>query len=133
MNLLRLSIILVLLLKVTPGVQAQYLKRTLSAISEVKIDISTQTAHYKPMFGAGDDSSGIIKAISRFGNLVIDAGGKSNIVKYTDEEQVVFVLEGTGILIYGKEKGLIGGYHQSGGPWWHFSDDGKYANQGGSN
>jgi L-alanine-DL-glutamate epimerase-like enolase superfamily enzyme len=32
-----------------------------------------------------------------------------------------------------KEKGLIGGYHQSGGPWWHFSDDGKYANQGGSN
>ena len=32
-----------------------------------------------------------------------------------------------------KEKGLIGGYHQSGGPWWHFSDDGVYANQGGSN
>lgn len=32
-----------------------------------------------------------------------------------------------------KEKGLIGGYHQTGGPWWHYSDDGVYANQGGSN
>ena len=32
-----------------------------------------------------------------------------------------------------KEKGIIGTYHQSGGPWWHYSDDGVYANQGGSN
>ena len=32
-----------------------------------------------------------------------------------------------------REKGLIGTYHQTGGPWWHFSDDGVYANQGGSN
>lgn len=32
-----------------------------------------------------------------------------------------------------KAKGLIGGYHQSGGPWWHFNDEGVYANQGGSN
>jgi len=87
-----------------PGVEAQYLKRTLSAISEVKIDISTQTAHYKPLFGVGDDNSGIIKAIDRFGNLVIDPGGKSNIVKYPDEELVLYVLEGTGILNYGKEK-----------------------------
>jgi hypothetical protein len=32
-----------------------------------------------------------------------------------------------------KAKGLIGGYHQSGGPWWHLNDEGVYANQGGSN
>jgi L-alanine-DL-glutamate epimerase-like enolase superfamily enzyme len=32
-----------------------------------------------------------------------------------------------------RQKGLIGGYHQSGGPWWHINDDGVYANQGGSN
>jgi len=32
-----------------------------------------------------------------------------------------------------RQKGIIGGYHQSGGPWWHFNDDGVYANQGGSN
>jgi L-alanine-DL-glutamate epimerase-like enolase superfamily enzyme len=32
-----------------------------------------------------------------------------------------------------KEKGIIGNYHQSGGPWWHYNDEGGYANQGGSN
>lgn len=32
-----------------------------------------------------------------------------------------------------KQKGLIGTYHQTGGPWWHFNDEGEYANQGGSN
>ena len=32
-----------------------------------------------------------------------------------------------------KQKGIIGDYHQTGGPWWHYSDDGVYANQTGSN
>lgn len=32
-----------------------------------------------------------------------------------------------------KDKGLIGTYHQTGGPWWHYSDEGVYANQTGSN
>ena len=32
-----------------------------------------------------------------------------------------------------KQKGIIGGYHQTGGPWWHINDEGVYANQGGSN
>ena len=36
-------------------------------------------------------------------------------------------------MLEAKEKGLIGGYHQTGGPWWHYSDEGVYANQGGSN
>jgi hypothetical protein len=32
-----------------------------------------------------------------------------------------------------KQKGIIGDYHQTGGPWWHINDEGVYANQGGSN
>ena len=36
-------------------------------------------------------------------------------------------------MLEAKEKGLIGNYHQSGGPWWHIDDEGVYANQGGSN
>jgi L-alanine-DL-glutamate epimerase-like enolase superfamily enzyme len=36
-------------------------------------------------------------------------------------------------MLEAKEKGLIGNYHQSGGPWWHINDEGVYANQGGSN
>jgi mannose-6-phosphate isomerase-like protein (cupin superfamily) len=88
----------------TTGANSQYLKRSLSTIPEVKMDISTKTAHYKPVFAAGDDSSAIIKGITHYGYLTIDSGGRSNIIKYPDEEQVIFVLEGTGILQYGKEK-----------------------------
>jgi mannose-6-phosphate isomerase-like protein (cupin superfamily) len=89
---------------VTTGAKSQYLRRSLSTISEVRMDISTQTAHYSPIFAAGDDSSGIIKGVNRYGYLTIDPTGSSKIVKYDDEELVMFVLDGTGILHYGKEK-----------------------------
>lgn len=36
-------------------------------------------------------------------------------------------------MLEAKQNGLIGDYHQSGGPWWHINDDGVYGNQGGSN
>jgi len=36
-------------------------------------------------------------------------------------------------MLEAKEKGVIGDYHQSGGPWWHINDEGVYSNQGGSN
>jgi mannose-6-phosphate isomerase-like protein (cupin superfamily) len=82
---------------------AQYLKRSLSTAAEVKTAVTTSSAHYKPLFGEGDINSGLIKGITRYGELNIDPGGRSNIVKYADEEQVLFILEGTGILLYGKE------------------------------
>jgi L-alanine-DL-glutamate epimerase-like enolase superfamily enzyme len=36
-------------------------------------------------------------------------------------------------MLEAKQKGIIGDYHQSGGPWWHINDEGVYANQTGSN
>jgi L-alanine-DL-glutamate epimerase-like enolase superfamily enzyme len=36
-------------------------------------------------------------------------------------------------MLEAKEKGVIGDYHQTGGPWWHINDEGEYANQNGSN
>jgi mannose-6-phosphate isomerase-like protein (cupin superfamily) len=103
-KILKYAIVLILLVALPTGVKSQYLVRTLSALTEVKLDLSTPTAHYKSMFGAGDSNSGIIKAVSRYGNLTIDPLGTSNIVKYADEEQILYILDGTGILIYGKEK-----------------------------
>jgi mannose-6-phosphate isomerase-like protein (cupin superfamily) len=98
------SILLLFLFAYSTEAKSQYLKRSISTISEDRIDVSTQTTHYKPMFGDGDDSSSIIRGVKRFGYLTIDPNGSSNIVKYADEEQVLFVLDGTGILLYGKEK-----------------------------
>lgn len=84
--------------------QVPFLKRSLDLAKEVKSDFSTVTAHYKALFGEGDDNSGIIKAINRYGHLTIDTKGSSNAVKYSGEELVLFILDGTGILKYDKEK-----------------------------
>ncbi len=97
--------ILISLLSICPGnSQVQFLKRSVETGKEVQMDLSTVTAHYKALFGEGDDSSGIIKGINRYGNLLIDPLGSSNIIKFNDEEIVIFVLDGTGILKYNKEE-----------------------------
>ena len=103
-SFVRFTFILMLFLFIATAAKSQYLSRTLSDISEVKMDVSSPTAHYKPIFGVGDSNSNIIKAVNRYGNLTIDPKGSSSIVKYSDEEQVLYILDGTGILSYGKEK-----------------------------
>jgi mannose-6-phosphate isomerase-like protein (cupin superfamily) len=100
---IRHTVIFLLFLVVTLYSNSQYLRRSISSVPEVRMEFTTLTAHYKPIFGAGDDSSGIINGANRFGCLTIDSRGSSNIVRYADEEQVLFVLDGTGILRYGKE------------------------------
>jgi mannose-6-phosphate isomerase-like protein (cupin superfamily) len=107
-RLVRLGIVL-LLSAGTTNVHSQYLKRSLSTVHEVKLAISTGTAHYMPLFGVGDDSSKIIKGIEHFGYLTIDPKGSSNIIMFPDEEQVFFVLDGTGILHYGKDEIPVSG------------------------
>jgi mannose-6-phosphate isomerase-like protein (cupin superfamily) len=79
-----------------------FLKRTLSDVSVKVTDISGVLAHYKPIFGSGDADAQVVKGISRFGYLSVDPGGSSSIVKYDNEEQVLFILEGTGMLHYEK-------------------------------
>ena len=86
----------------TANSEAQYLKRSLDSAPEVKNELTSGTTHYRSLFGQGDENSGIIRGISRYGSLVIDPGGNSNQVRYENEEQVIFIIAGTGILRYGK-------------------------------
>ena len=104
MKILRLSVVIFLFLAGTLSAKSQYLKRTLSSASEANTEFSTPTAHYRPLFGAGDDSSSVIKGLIRYGNLNIDPSGKSKTVSFSDEEHVIYVLEGTGILNCAKEE-----------------------------
>jgi mannose-6-phosphate isomerase-like protein (cupin superfamily) len=92
-----LRIITIILALLSGSVNAQYLQRTLSAIPEIKMEFSTPSAHYYPVFGAGDDSSALIKGSARFGLLTLDPEGNSKEVRYEGEETVIFVKEGTGM------------------------------------
>jgi mannose-6-phosphate isomerase-like protein (cupin superfamily) len=84
-----------------------FLKRSLGDIAEQSTDLSSSMAHYKPLFGIGDPNAQAVKGLARFGHLAIDPNGTSRLVSYADEEQVYFVLEGTGLLRYAEEKAAI--------------------------
>lgn len=64
----------------------------------------TETASYKPIFGEGDKQADLLNGVVRFGHLRVEAGGRSSVVSYPSEEQIYFILEGEGKLIYGEEK-----------------------------
>jgi len=81
-----------------------FLRRSLSEIQEKALDIGNQTAHYKPIFGAGDSDSRIVRGVARYGQLTVDPGGSSETVSYPAEEQIYFILEGTGVVEYGDQK-----------------------------
>jgi len=104
MKICRLSFFSIVLLAGTINAESQYLRRSLASLRETTTELSTSSAHYFPMFGTGSDSSEIIKGLTRYGNLILDPSGESKYVKYPDEELILYVLDGTGILNCAKDK-----------------------------
>jgi mannose-6-phosphate isomerase-like protein (cupin superfamily) len=68
---------------------------------------SAKAASYKPLFGIGDQDADQLKGVARYGELTVAAGGTSAMVSYPAEEQLYFVEEGSGTLLYGDEKAPI--------------------------
>jgi mannose-6-phosphate isomerase-like protein (cupin superfamily) len=80
-----------------------FLRRSVADIAEQSTDLSTATAHYKPIFGAGDPNAENVKGVLRFGELTV-APGSSKVVSNKDAEEVFFILAGSGTLQYGQDK-----------------------------
>jgi mannose-6-phosphate isomerase-like protein (cupin superfamily) len=78
-----------------------FLYRDTSAVGEKKSDITTETCHYRALFGQGDSDTSVVVGVARYGEAVIDPNGVCRLVQYPDEDQVYVVLEGTGSLKYG--------------------------------
>jgi mannose-6-phosphate isomerase-like protein (cupin superfamily) len=97
MKILR-YLLTILMMTGTISAESQYLNRSLSSAGEINMELSTSSAHYLPMFGAGSDSSHLVKGLIRYGNLNIDPSGQSSSIRFTDVEQVIYVIEGTGVL-----------------------------------
>ena len=81
-----------------------YLRRSVGAAKEKSDDLTTANSHYRPIFGIGDDDAQLVKGIVRFGELMVDPGGETKIVSYDKEEQVYFVVKGSGALQYAEER-----------------------------
>src|SRR6266567_6195420 len=59
-----------------------------------------KAASYKPVFGTGDRDGDKLKGVARYGELTIAPGGFSALVSYPAEEQIYYVREGRGTLLY---------------------------------
>lgn len=81
-------------------VDPTFLFRELPKIAPGKAALSSPTATWRPMFGEGDANSGILKGVSRFGELTVSAKGNSTRVRYPREENVIVIREGEGSIIY---------------------------------
>ena len=87
-----------------------FLRRQVQDVTPKPDDLSvagSKAASYKPLFGIGDGDADQLKGIARYGELTVAPGGTTSIVSYPAEEQLYFVEEGSGTLLYGDEKAPI--------------------------
>ena len=79
----RFKIMLFLSLLTSAGLLAQdrtvdptWLRRSVGTLAEAKTSFTSASCRYTPIFGEGDSSSKILRSISRFGKVIVDAHGK---------------------------------------------------------
>ncbi|MGA8183882.1 MAG: cupin domain-containing protein [Terriglobia bacterium] len=88
-------------------VDPTWLHRNVSGVPEKAMEISTPGCHYKPLFGAGDSETRTVRSVARYGEVTIDPSGHCKEVSYPAEEQIYFVLAGSGTLSYGGQKSSV--------------------------
>jgi mannose-6-phosphate isomerase-like protein (cupin superfamily) len=64
-------------------------------------DLSSPACHYKPIFGEGDAESSSLPSVARFGEATLDGYGACSATEYERQEEIYFVLQGSGVLQYG--------------------------------
>ena len=83
-----------------------FLRRSVETIQPQPDELTAgaQKASYRPIFGIGDPDSRQLKGIARYGELTEEAGGASATVSFAAEEQIYFILEGNGALLYEEQR-----------------------------
>ena len=102
-----MKILLLFLLIATRGLVAQehpvdptWLHRFVPDLVETKADLSSATCHYRAIFGEGDKDNRTFQAVTRFGEVTLDAHGSCQNVVYGRQEEIYFVVGGAGTLRY---------------------------------
>ena len=100
--------ILTLLLLLSPGLLAQerkvdptWLHRYVPSLSDAKAAFTSETCHYKPIFGEGDADTRTLRSVSRFGEVMLDPHGSCQSTSYDREEEIYFIQAGDASLHYG--------------------------------
>lgn len=88
------------------GADPTFLRRSVDDIQPAADDLTANAkgASYKPIFGIGDAQARQLKGVARYGHLTVEPGGSSAMVQYPSEEQLYYILEGSGTLLYEADK-----------------------------
>src|SRR5438874_458520 len=97
-------VILPALVAADRGVDPTFLRRSIPAVAAKTADETSATCRYKPLFGAGDSHAALAKGVARFGEITVDEDGVSSPAAYLKEEQIYFISDGSGELMYGDQK-----------------------------
>jgi mannose-6-phosphate isomerase-like protein (cupin superfamily) len=99
--------LLLLALLFVHGLRAQdrkvdptWLHRYVPDLAETNSDLSSETCHYRAVFGEGDQESRSLQTVTRFGEVTLDAHGECRSVLYDRQEELYFVTDGAGVLHY---------------------------------
>ena len=81
-------------------VDPTWLHRYVPGLAEARTDLSSQTCHYRPIFGESDKDNQSLQTVARFGEVTLDAHGNCRTVSYDRQEEIYFVVEGAAVLHY---------------------------------
>ena len=100
-KLLLMSLLLAYRLPAQEGkVDPTWLHRYVPELAETKGDLTSETCHYRAIFGEGDNENRGLQTVTRFGEVTLDAHGDCQTVAYDRQEEIYFVVEGAGVLHY---------------------------------
>jgi len=93
----------------TIAADSAFLRRQVADVKPQPDDLTAnaKAASYRPLFGQGDPDADQLKSVARYGELTLGPDGASALVSYPAEEQMYFVEEGGGTLLYGGEKAPV--------------------------
>lgn len=102
--------LLMLLLAIAPSLVAQerkaaptWLHRYVPSLIARHTDFSGDSCHYTPVFGEGDAQARALQSVTRFGEVAVDRQGSCQPTEYPRQEELFFVLNGSGVLHYGED------------------------------
>jgi mannose-6-phosphate isomerase-like protein (cupin superfamily) len=83
-----------------------FLQRHLSDLEPRADDLTANASGsmYRPIFGVGTQDAAKLQGVVRYGELSVEPGGATATVSYPTEEQIYYVLEGKGTLLYDDQR-----------------------------
>jgi len=102
--------LLILLLLVAAPLAAQerkvaptWLHRYVPNLTQQRSAFSSDSCHYTPIFGEGDADPAVPQSVARFGEVAVNGHGSCQPSAYPRQEELLFVLNGSGVLHYGED------------------------------